>query len=113
MRTGGVALFCCLTFIFSASACSKKGETTDYGVLACLDGLPEARTEAASPSLPANPSVLWQASLGNAASPLQSGVALSNDRVIVSAAASWAALDRRTGEVLFVEKTSPANYFLS
>jgi hypothetical protein len=97
----------------SAGACAKKAGGAAYGTLDCLDGWPERPTGAASSSLTVTPSVLWQTNLGIAAPPLQAGVALSSDRVIVSAAASWAALDRRTGSVLFVERTSPANYFLS
>src|SRR5262245_29213892 len=95
-----------------AAGCSKKGR--DYGALQCLDDWPAQPAAGTSPSLAVTPALIWQADLGLAAAPhSQPGVALSNDRVVFSAGASWAAHDRRTGARLFVRSTSPGNYFLS
>src|SRR4029078_5688409 len=101
-----------LCLVLAVVSCSKKGGT-DYGQLQCLDGWPAQPSEVASTSFTAAPSVMGQGHQRVAASPPQSGVAISNDRVVFSAGASVAALDRRTGAQLFVRSTTPGNYFLS
>src|SRR5262245_8875103 len=81
--------------------CSKKGR--DYGTLGCLDGWPAAATNTLASPLSVTPSIVWQRNLGLNAAPFPARIAVSNNRVVVSAGADWAALDRMSGGVLFTK----------
>jgi hypothetical protein len=101
----GICLALCV------SACSKT-KPRDYGTLGCLDGWPAQPTDGPAASLSVAPSIVWQFDQG-AASPLQQGVALSGDTLVVSGGASWAALDRANGTVRVRQSATPGNLFLS
>jgi outer membrane protein assembly factor BamB len=88
-----------------------KGPRNDRR-FACLDGWVERPTAVPSMSSGGRPSILWHSELGAGAVPFVPGVALSGDHVVASSGASWSALDRATGAIVFSRSTSPANYSL-
>jgi len=97
----------------SAWGCAKGVRSSDR-LFACLDGWAERPTAVPAPSSAktGTPSILWRSDLGAGALPFVPGVALSGDHVIVSSGASWLALDRATGSVVFSRMTNPASYSL-